>query len=71
MSKTLVYVVAIPLGDADDPRTIAEALTTRIEGDGTYADIPNYRLSKASYEVSPLGAMAALLDVTSKARNPA
>jgi hypothetical protein len=68
--RTLVYVVAIPLGEGDEPKSIAKALTARLDGDGTYVAIPNYRLGEASYEVSPLGVKGALLDVTSKARNP-
>jgi hypothetical protein len=65
---TLLFVVAIPLGEGEEPGVIARALSERL--DGAEAVAANYRLGEASYEVSPLGVRAALLDVTSKARNP-
>ncbi len=69
MSRTLVYVVAIPLGEDEDPRAVAVAFSERID-QAAETSVQNMRLAEASYEISPLGVKAALLDVTSKARNP-
>lgn len=68
LPRTLIYVVAIPLAEHEDPREIAVAFSERVD---SAADVvANIRLAEASYELSPLGVRAALLDVTSKARNP-
>lgn len=68
MADTLVYVVAIPLAAEEEPKAVAEMLSLFL--DGAEKHVANYRLGEASYEVSPLGVKAALIDVTSKARNP-
>jgi hypothetical protein len=68
VTRTLIYVVAIPLAEHEEPGSVARALSERL--DGAEKHVANYRLAEASYEVSPLGVRAALIDVTSKARNP-
>ena len=68
VTRTLIYVVAIPLAEDEDPMSVAVAFSERV--DSAASVVANIRLAEASYEISPLGVRAALLDVTSKARNP-
>lgn len=55
-------MVAIPLGEGDDPAVTAKTLTERLDGtDG----VSNLRLGEATYATTKLGVRAALIDAVS------
>lgn len=48
MPRTLVVVLALPLGEHDDPHAVAQSIVDQVN----VANVPNAMLGMASYAVS-------------------